>query len=56
MNRWGKNNNSITSWEPTELTRILHCHSKFIYDINRRTFTATIQFIKDHNRFDQSLI
>ena len=52
-----ENNNFVTSWKPTESTRIiLYDDGKFNYDINKRTFTATMQLIEENNRFDQSLI
>ena len=49
--------NSITSRQPNELLRIvLHGDCKFKDNVNKRIFIATIQFIKNSNRFNQSLI
>ena len=49
--------NSITSIQTNELLRIiLYGDCKFKDDINKRILIATIQFIKNSNRFNQSLI
>ena len=50
-------NTSVTSRTPTELLRItLYSYCKFKDDINKGILTASIDFNKDSNRFDQSLI
>ena len=57
MNELDQINNSITPRQPTELLRTtLHDNYKFEDDISKNIFTASIQFIKDINRFNQSLI
>ena len=49
--------NSITSRQPNELLRIiLYGNSKFKDNVNKQILIATIQFIKNSNRFNQSLI
>ena len=49
--------NSITSRQPTEILRIiLYGDCNFKDDVNKRILMATIQFIKESNRFDQALI
>ena len=48
--------NSITSREPNELLRIiLYGDCKFKDNVNKRILIKTIQFIKNSNRFNQSL-
>ena len=48
---------SITSRQPNELLRIiLYDDSKFKDNVNKEILIATIQFIKNSNRFNQSLI
>ena len=57
MNELNDIDNSITSRQPNELLRIiLYGDSKFKYNVNKRILIATIQFIKNSNRFNQSLI
>ena len=49
--------NSITSRQPNELLRIiLYGDCKFKHNVNKRILIATIQFIKNNNRFYESLI
>ena len=49
--------NSITLRQPNELLRIiLYGDSKFKDNVNKQILIATIQFIKNSNRFNQSLI
>ena len=49
--------NSITSRQPNELLRIvLYGDCKFKDNVNKQILIATIQFIKNSNRFNQSLI
>ena len=49
--------NSITSKQPNELLRIiLYGDCKFKDNVNKQILIATIQFIKNSNRFNQSLI
>ena len=49
--------NSITSRQPNELLRtILYRDCKFKDNVNKQILIATIQFIKNSNRFNQSLI
>ena len=49
--------NSISSRQPNELLRIiLYSDSKFKDNVNKQILIATIQFIKNSNRFNQSLI
>ena len=49
--------NSITSRQPNELLRIiLYDDCKFEDNVNKRILIAPIQFIKNSNRFNQSLI
>ena len=48
---------STTSRQPNELLRIiLYGDSKFKDNVNKQILIATIQFIKNSNRFNQSLI
>ena len=57
MNELNDIDNSITSRQPNELLRIiLYRDCKFKDDINKPILIATIQFIKNSNRFNQSLI
>ena len=49
--------NSITSRQTNELLRIiLYSDCKFKDDVNKQILIATIQFIKNSNRYNQSLI
>ena len=57
MNELDNIDNSITSRQPTEILRIiLYGDCKFKDDVDKRVLMATIQFIKESNRFDQALI
>ena len=57
MNESNDIDNSITSRQTNELLRIiLYGACKFKDDVNKRILVATIQFIKNSNRFNQSLI
>ena len=57
MNELNDIDNSTTSRQPTELFRIiLNGDCKFKDNVNKRILTATIQFIKNSNRFNESLI
>ena len=57
MNELSDIDNSITSRQPNEILRIiLYGDCKFKDNVNRRILIATIQFIKNNNRFNQSLI
>ena len=57
MNELSDIDNSITSRQPIELLRIiLYGDCKFKDNVNKRILIATIQFIKNSNRFNQSLI
>ena len=57
MNELDDIDNSITSRQPTEILRIiLYGDCKFKDDVDKRVLMATIQFIKESNRFDQALI
>ena len=57
MNELNDTDNSITSRQTNELLRIiLYGDCKFKDDVNKRILIATIQFIKNSNRFNQSLI
>ena len=57
MNELSDIDNSITSRQPNELLRIiLYGDCKFKDNVNKRILIATIQFIKNSNRFNQSLI
>ena len=57
MNELNYVDNSVTSRQPNELLRIiLYGDCKFKDDVNKRILIATIQFIKNSNRFNQSLI
>ena len=57
MNELNDIDNSITSRQPNELLRIiLYGDCKFKDDVNKRILIATILFIKNRNRFSQSLI
>ena len=57
MNELNGIDNSITSRQPNELLRIiLYGDYKFKDNANKQILIATIQFIKNSNRFNQSLI
>ena len=57
MNELNDIDNSITLRQPNELLRkILYGNCKFKDNINKRILIATIHFIKNSNRFNQSLI
>ena len=57
MNELNDTDNSITSTQPNELLQvILYGDCKFKDNVNKRILIATIQFIKNSNRFNQSLI
>ena len=57
MNELNDIDNSTTSRQPTELFRIiLNGDCQFKDNVNKRILTATIQFIKNSNRFNESLI
>ena len=57
MNELSNIDNSVTSRQPNELLRIiLYGDCKFKHNVNKRILIATIQFIKNNNRFYQSLI
>ena len=57
MNELSDIDNSITSRQPNEmLCIILYGDCKFKDNVNRRILIATMQFIKNNNRFYQSLI
>ena len=57
MNELNDIDNSITSREPNELLRIIfNGDYNFKDNVNKRIVIATIRFIKNTNRFDQSLI
>ena len=57
MNELNDIDNSITSRQPNELLRIiLYGDCMFKDYVNKRILIATIQFIKNSNRFNQSLI
>ena len=57
MNELNDIDNSITSRQPNELLRIiLYGGCKFKDNVNERILIATIQFIKNSNRFNQSII
>ena len=57
MNEFNDIDNSISSRQPNELLRIiLYGDCKFKDNVNKRILIATIQFIKNSNRFNQSLI
>ena len=57
MNELNDTDNSITSRQTNKLLRIiLYGDCKFKDDVYKRTLIATIQFIKNSNRFNQSLI
>ena len=57
MNELSDIDNSITSRQPNEILRIiLYGDCKFKDNVNRRILIATIQFIKNNNRFYQSII
>ena len=57
MNELNDIDNSITSRQPNELLRIiLYGDWKFKDNVNKRILIATIPFIKNSNRFNQSLI
>ena len=57
MNELSDIDNSITSRQPNELLWIiLYGDFKFKHNVNKRILIATIQFIKNNNRFYQSLI
>ena len=57
MNELNDIDNSITSRQTNELLRtILYGDCKFKDDVNKWILIATIQFIKNSNRFNKSLI
>ena len=57
MNELNNIDNYITSRQTNELLRIiLYGDCKFKDDVNKQILVATIQFIKNSNRFNQSLI
>ena len=57
MNESNDIDNSITSRQPNELLGIiLYGDCKFKDNVNKRILTATIEFIINSNRFNQSLI
>ena len=57
MNELNDIDNSVTSRQPNELLRmILYDDHKFKDNVNKRILTATIQFIKNSNRFNKFLI
>ena len=57
MNELNNIDNSITSRQPNELLRmILYGGCKFKDNVNKRILITSIQFIKNSNRFNQSLI
>ena len=57
MNELSDIDNSITSRQPNELLRIiLYGDCKLKDDVSKLILIATIQFIKNSNRFNQSLI
>ena len=57
MNELNDIDNSITSRQPNELFRIiLYGDCKLKDNVNKRILIATIQLIKNSNRFNQSLI
>ena len=57
MNELNDIDNSITSRQTNEFLRIiLYGVCKFKDDVNKRILIATIQFIRNSNRFNQSLI
>ena len=57
MNELNNIDNSITSRQPNELLRmILYGDCKFKDNVNKRILITSIQFIKNSNRFNQSLI
>ena len=57
MNELNDIDNSVTSRQTNELLRIiLYGDCKFKAAVNKRILFASIQFIKNSNRFNQSLI
>ena len=57
MNELNDIDHSFSSRQPNELLRIiLYGDCKFKDNVNKRILVATIQFIKNSNRFNQSLI
>ena len=57
MNELYRIDHSITSRQPNELLRIIrYGDCKFKDNVNKQTLIATIQLIKNSNRFNQSLI
>ena len=57
MNELSDIDNSITSRKPNELLRIiLYSDCKFKDNVNKQILIATIQFIKNSNRYNQSSI
>ena len=57
MNELNDIDNSVTSRQPIELLRInLYNDCKFKDNFNKRILIATIEFIRNSNRFNQSLI
>ena len=56
MNELNDMDNSVTSTQPHELLRIiLYGDYNFKDNVNKQILIATIQFIKNSNRFNQSL-
>ena len=56
MNELKDTDNSITSGQPNELLQIiLYGDCKFKDNVNKRILIAAMQFIKNSNRFNQSL-
>ena len=57
MNELNDIDNCITSRQPNELLRIiLYNDCKFKYNFNKRILIAAIAFMRNSNRFNQSLI
>ena len=57
MNKLNDIDNSITSKQPNESLRIiLYGDCKFKDNVNKQILTATIQCIRNSNKFNQSLI
>ena len=56
MNELDEINNSIPSGQPTKLPGVIISSDCQLKDnINKRILIATIQYIKDSNRFDKAL-
>ena len=57
MNELNDTDNSINSRQPNKLLSIiLYSDCKFKDNVNKRILTATIQFIKNSDSFNQFLI